>query len=78
MHWFLKVTAVCKSGIRLELLIYLVIHLNEVMSGRCVNTCSIGCNYSKCCIDSHLVFPMLSCTSKALSELLLQILKLDL
>ena len=51
--------------------------LIEVMSGRLVNTCSTG-KCCKCCIDTHLTFPALSCTSKALSEIFLQILKLGL
>ena len=75
---FFALIVVFRSGIRLEWLIYLVMWSNEVMSGRLVNTCSVGYNYCKCCIDTHLTFSALSCTSKALSEIFLQILKLDL
>ena len=58
--------------------IYFVVQLNNVMSGRLDNTCSAGCNICKCCIDTHLTFPALSCTSKTLSKIFLQILKLGL
>ena len=46
------------------------------MSGKCVKTGSVGCNNCKYCIGTHQIFPILSCVSKALSEILLQILKL--
>ena len=73
--------------------IYLVVCPNEVMSGRLVNTkhcpnenmssrlvntCSAGCSNCKCCIDNHLTFPVLSCTSNTLSEIFLQFQKLGL
>ena len=48
------------------------------MSGECVITCSVRCNNCRCCIDTQLNFPVLSCTSKALSEILLQLLNLGL
>ena len=59
-------------------LAYLVACPNEVLSGRFVNTCSVGYNNCKCCIDTHLTFPALTCSSEAWSEIFLQILKLGL
>ena len=69
---------VLRSDIRIGWLIYLVVWPNEVMSGRLVKMCSVGYNNWKCCIDTWLTFQALSCTSNALSKLLLQILKLTL
>ena len=74
---FFTLMAVFRSGIKLGWLIYLVVHPNEVLSGRLVNTCSTGYNNCKCCIVQETHFPALSCTSKALSKVFLQILKLD-
>ena len=75
---FFALSVVLRSGIKLGWLIYLVVHPNHVMSSRLVNTHSAWYNNCKCCIDSCLTFPALSCTSKALPEIFLQILKLGL
>ena len=48
------------------------------MSGGLVITCSVVYKNCKCFIDIHLTFPVLSCTSKTLSYIFLQILKLGL
>ena len=52
---------------------YFAIHIKEVMSGRCINTCSVECINWRCCIDICLNFPVLSCTSNALLYIYLQI-----
>ena len=75
---FFTLMVVLGSGIKLGWLIYFVACPNEVISGRLVNTCSVLCNSCRCCIETCLTFPELSCTSKALSEIFLQIWKLDL
>ena len=76
--WDFALMVVHKSGIKLEWLIYFLVCPNEVTSGRLVNICSAGCNNCRSCIDTHLTFPELSCTSEALSEIFLQIWKLGL
>ena len=58
---FFALILVLRSGISLGWLIYFVVQLNEVMSGRLVNMCSVGYNNCKC-IDTCLTFPALSCT----------------
>ena len=71
-------TVVLKSGIKSGWSMYLVAHLKEFISGRLANMSSVGCNSCKCEIDTLLILPKLSWTSKALSEIFLKILKLDL
>ena len=66
------------SVIKLGWLIYLVVCPNEGMSGRLVNTCSMGYNNCKCYIDTHLTLPALSCTSQTLSKIFLKILELGI
>ena len=75
---FYTLIIVLISGIRLGWLIYLAVWPNEVMSGRLVNTCSVGCNNCKYCIDTYLTFLVSSHISKALSKIFSQILKLGL
>ena len=75
---FFPLIVVLRLGIRSGWLIYLVVWPDEVMSGKLVNTCSAGYNNCKHCIDTHLTFQALSCTSNVLSEIFLQILKLGL
>ena len=70
----LLVSAVGKLDIRLWWLIYFIVCLNEVISGRWISTCSVGCNNCRCCIDTCLI--LLSCTSEVLAETFLQILKI--
>ena len=41
---FFALIVVLRTGIKLGLLIYLVVHQNEVMSGRLVNICTVGNN----------------------------------
>ena len=75
---FLRFTEVCRSGIRLGWLMYFIIHPNGVMSGKCINTCTAGYSNCRCCTDTHLIFSVISCMPQALSEILLQILRLGL
>ena len=75
---FFLLIVVLRSGIRLAWLMCLIVEPNEVMSGRLIRMYSVGYNNCKCCIDTHLTFPTLSCTPNALSEIFLQILKLGL
>ena len=49
-----------RSGIKFRWLIYFMVHPKEFISGRLVNTCSVGCNNCRCWIDTHLTFPELS------------------
>ena len=55
-HALFAVILIVRSGIRLGWLIYLVVHPNEVMSDRLVNTCSAGNNNCKCSIDTPWPF----------------------
>ena len=64
---------VLKSYIKHGWLIYLLVCQKEFISGRLVNICSVGCNHCK-----YLILPEFSWTSKALSEIFLQSLKLGL
>ena len=70
---FFPSTVVLRLGIMLGWLMYLVVCLNDAISGRLVNTCSVEYNNCKCCIDTCLNIPALSCTSNALSEIFIQI-----
>ena len=56
--------------------IYFMVHPKKFISVRLVNTCYVGCNNCRCWTDTHLTFPKLSWTWKALFEIFLQILKL--
>ena len=73
--FILHFSGVCRLGVRLGWLMYFIIYPNEVILGRCANICSVGCGNWRCCIDTHLTFPVVSCTSKALWDIHLQILK---
>ena len=66
--YFVNFIGACKLGMRLGWLMYFIV-LPNVMSVRCIRTCSFWCNNWRCCIDIHLTFLALSCTSRALSDI---------